>query len=51
MTISIQMLVIVGVPFLLIYSTLILGIGYRKGFKEGFDLAKFIVKEVLNNDN
>jgi len=42
MTISIQMIVIVGVPFLLIYSAFIYCFGFGKGFKEGFDLAKMV---------
>ena len=40
MSISIQAIVLVCVPFLLIYSALIFNYSYGKGFKEGFDLAE-----------
>ena len=37
---SIQLIVLVGLPFLLIYPALIFSYSYEKGFKEGFDSAE-----------
>lgn len=37
---DIQMILIVGIPFLLIYTALIFSYSYEKGFKEGFDIAE-----------
>ena len=50
MTISIQMILLVGVPFMIIYTALISGYSYGKGFKEGFDLAKNYAELILKKE-
>ena len=42
MILNVQMAIIVGIPLLMIYTTIIFSYGYRKGYKEGFDAAMHI---------
>lgn len=39
---NVQMAIIVGIPLLIIYTTIIFSYGYREGYKEGFDTAMHI---------
>ena len=45
----IQMILLVGVPFMFIYTGLILSYGYRKGFKDGLEIAKMMAQVAEEN--
>lgn len=40
---NVQMAIIVGIPLLIIYTTIIFSYGYREGYNEGFDTAMRIM--------
>lgn len=39
MSTNIQLIIIIGLPIFLIYSTLLFYYGYKQGYDSGFDIA------------